>query len=397
MAMQGAQTRSTRSGDAPAATATGLRVMMFDPYPHGYGGSQRVMHRQACTLLARGAAVCVVLPGRGAFFDELVAAGIPTRLVPAPPALTIFGRQTTGVKAVRAAAALPRYWLRLARVMRSWRPTIVHINDHRGAVLATVAARLSGARVIWHVHSLQPGAALTTAARMAAHGVVVPSRAVVDRMPALALGHKVQVLANPAPDLGTPTDVPAQPHLVTAARLHPDKGLDVLLEALAKLRASAVPEADLVILGGVQTGWETYPADLARQISDLGLGDAVTFAGQVDDVGPRLRGAAVYVQASRPRTEVMPLAILEAMAAGRPIVATAVGAVPEMLEDGVSGLLVPPEDPGALADALAKVLASPAMGAGLGEAAWKRSRGEFGEEAFGATLLEIYGKAARRG
>lgn len=372
------------------APSRALRVLFFDPYPHAFGGSQRVMLRQALCLQERRVPVAVMLPSGGSFFDELTAAGIAPLVVPAPPALSVFGRQTTGSKAVRAAASLPAYWARLARAMRSWGPTIVHVNDHRGGVLAAVPARLAGAKLVWHAHSLQPGTALTTALRMASHGVVVPSRAVLTHMPAAAHRTKVHVLANPAPDFGELPPLPSGARLVTIARLHPDKGLDVLLRALAELRAAAQPDAELVILGSPQTGWEQYPAKLRYDIHELGLDGAVTFAGQVSEVAPALFEAAVYVQPSRPRTEVMPLAILEAMAAGRPIVATAVGAVPELLEDGVSGVLVQPEDAAALTAALTEVLADRTGAAALGAAARQRARTVFGGEAFADNLESIY-------
>jgi glycosyltransferase involved in cell wall biosynthesis len=387
---------ATRGNADPLATSRAIprreppRVALFDPYPHVFGGSQRVMLRQAQVLREHGSSVCVMLPGRGAFHDSLAHEGIPTCVGPAPPSLSIFGRQTTGTRALRAAGALPLYWLRLARTMRAWRPDIVHLNDHRGALLASVPGRLAGAKVVWHVHSLQPGTLLTTAARVTAHAVVVPSRAVVAQMPALGHGSKLRVLANPAPDLGPPRELPGRPRLVTASRIHPDKGLDVLLHALALLRANSVPDAELLVLGGTQTGWEDHPRELDELAERLGVRGAVTFAGHVDDVAAHLRSAAVYVQASRQRTEVMPLAILEAMAAGRPIVATAVGAVPEMIEDGATGMLVPPEDAGALASRLAAVLEDRTLALRLGNAAWKRSQVELGTESFGSTLGAIY-------
>ena len=90
------------------------------------------------------------------------------------------------------------------------------------------------------------------------------------------------------------------------------------------------------------------------------------------------------------RAEGMPNAVLEYMAAGRPVVATAVGAVPELIEDGTHGLLVPPGDPGALARAIARLLADPGLARRLGEAARWRARERYGREAMVRRFEDFY-------
>ncbi|MCI0371713.1 MAG: glycosyltransferase, partial [candidate division NC10 bacterium] len=104
---------------------------------------------------------------------------------------------------------------------------------------------------------------------------------------------------------------------------------------------------------------------------------AVTFAGEQADVRPWLHRMALYVQPSI--AEGMSNSILEAMACGLPVVATRVGGTPEVVEDGVSGLLVPPEDPAAMAKALVTLLRDPPRCAAMGDAGRNRVAREFTE------------------
>lgn len=155
-------------------------------------------------------------------------------------------------------------------------------------------------------------------------------------------------------------------YLLFVGRLRIRKGVEVLLAALAELRRSS-PAAVLRIAGGGEHG----PA-LERRAAELGLRDAVTFLGSCDGARVRglLAGAAALVVPSI--YEGMPLVVLEAMAAGVPVVASAVSGIPEVVVDGETGWLVPPESPAALAAALSEVLANPAAAARRGAAGRRR-------------------------
>jgi len=152
-----------------------------------------------------------------------------------------------------------------------------------------------------------------------------------------------------------PHPLAAAPLVVTAARLHPDKGLDVLVDALVEVRR-AVPGARVRVVGGAQEGFEDLPGELRAAAGRAGVGEALELVGFVDDPAALVAAARCYVQPARERTEILPLAILEAMAAGTPVVATDVGGVADVVRDGDTGLLVPPEDPAALAAAIVRVL-----------------------------------------
>jgi glycosyltransferase involved in cell wall biosynthesis len=133
---------------------------------------------------------------------------------------------------------------------------------------------------------------------------------------------------------------------------------------------------------------------VAGEIARLGLGAAVELLGARDDVQDLLAAADIFVLSSR--SEGMPMTVLEAMAAGLPVVASAVGGVPEAVGDGETGTLVPPGDPDALGRALAVLVADAELRDRLGAAGRRRAEREFGLAGFRRAHLELYRAAVRR-
>jgi glycosyltransferase involved in cell wall biosynthesis len=159
---------------------------------------------------------------------------------------------------------------------------------------------------------------------------------------------------------------PDRPLWVCAARLEEQKGHAVLLDALA-----ALAEKDLDFIA-LLAGDGSLRADLEARSRAHGLGERVHFLGQVAVIGPLLAAAdAVLLPSLR---EGLPLTLLEAMVRGRAVLASAVGGIPEVVEDGVSGLLFPPGDAAALATLLEQVHARPRDAEALGAAAMRRVR-----------------------
>jgi glycosyltransferase involved in cell wall biosynthesis len=165
---------------------------------------------------------------------------------------------------------------------------------------------------------------------------------------------------------------------LTAARLDAQKGLDVLLRA-----APSVDGARFVIAG---TGVERDR--LEREAAELGVSEKVVFLGHREDVGALLAAADAFVLPSL--FEGTPLSLLEAMAATKPIVATAIPGIEELVTTDESALLIPPGDPEALAAALRRIVAEPALRANLGTAARRRVATEFGIEANTRRVMRIY-------
>lgn len=334
------------------------RAALFDAYPHVYGGAQRTDHLLSLLLPKRGWRLEIIVPAAGPFTERLAADGLPVTVVEAPPALRVYGRATTGLRAAWAALHLPWWWYRLNRTLRQHDVEVTHVVDHRGLLLAGVAARAARTRLVWHVQGIDTSRWLNWLGARLAHEVVVPTRAVLRLMPALEQARSLRAIANVVPDharRAEPVSLASEPAIVTTARLHPDKGLDVLIDALAIVRKDD-EQATVRIIGPSQDGFDQLTDQLRHQAALLGIDEAVELVGFVERPEELVADARCYVQPARERTEILPLAILEAMATGVPVVATDVGGVRDIVRDGDTGLLVPPEDPGALAEALVRIL-----------------------------------------
>ncbi len=195
------------------------------------------------------------------------------------------------------------------------------------------------------------------------------------------------------PDVRPELTAPDVPIVGALGRLDPVKGYDTLIAAVARLCAEGVR------LRCVIAGLGPEEARLRRLIHQSGLGREVTLLGLREDVPALLRAFDVAVMASR--SEGAPLAIIEYMAAGLPIVATRVGGIPELIEPGVHGILVEPDDPVALADGIRRLLEHPTEAATLAAAARARQRAEFDLDVVVAQLQELYlslylGRGGRR-
>ncbi|MCL5958224.1 MAG: glycosyltransferase [Chloroflexi bacterium] len=165
-------------------------------------------------------------------------------------------------------------------------------------------------------------------------------------------------------------------------KLEFQKGHDVLLESLTKV-VTRLPSFKLLVLGE-----GSLRVELEAKTSELNLHDHVVFMGFADDVGSVLSCVDLVVMPSH--FEGHPLALLEAMAAGRTVIATDVGGVPEVIRPGETGILIPPGSPDALASSILDVASAPDMAAKLGRAAAADVRARFSIQAAMAQYLALY-------
>ena len=177
----------------------------------------------------------------------------------------------------------------------------------------------------------------------------------------------------------------SDPLAVHVGNIRPGKGHEVLISATVDIHES-LPGATVVSIGG-----EKYPGDLERVrrlASEAGIGDAIRFLGRRSDALAFVTAANLFVNPSS--VEGLPVAILEAMALGRPVVATAAGGVPSLVKDEETGLLVEPDDPPALAKAVLRVLVDRELAGRLADAGRDLVEREYGLEAMVRATEDVY-------
>jgi len=280
----------------------------------------------------------------------------------------------------------PRILGDLVRLARERRAAILHVHGYAAADFGRLAARRVGAALVLHEHFADPRmpayqgladrllAGLTDraiAVSASTRDFLVGRRHVpADRVRLIWNGAPLAEFAPVAPDLARATrrelGLPAEAPVVgSISRLSEQKGHRYLLEAAARVAARRKDARFLIVGDGDQMD------ALRRRADALGIAASVVFAGHRPDVPALLGALDVFCISST--YEGTPLALFEAMAAGKAIVSTSVDGCREVLEDGVTGLLVPPADPEALSSALLRCLDDPALRASLAKRAREAS------------------------
>lgn len=363
--------------------------------------------RLAEATAAAGAEVRVLAPHvRGAPLEEVVHGVSVRRFRYAPERMERVGyrgdlhrqRLWSPLVTVGVPAFLVAFATAVRREIRAFRPTLVHAHWWiPGGLLAAGASpaplvvtchgsdiRLLDGSFLWRRLA---GRVFARAAR-----VTTVSRFLARDLEAHFPGLAPRLVVTPMPvdveHFASGRDVPRShpPRLLYAGNLLESKGVDDLLDAFAALRARGVP-CRLKILGD-----GSHAPALRLRARALGVQDDVDWSGFVPQTRmPAEYGAStVTVLPTRGRHEGLGLTLVEALLAGSAVVGTRVGGIPEVVDDGVTGLLVPPEDPPALAAALESLLADPVLRARLTAAGAARAADDYGSRAASRRILDIY-------
>jgi len=284
--------------------------------------------------------------------------------------LSQFRRDSSWFAAIPLMARLAAIVAEIARAARSH--DVVYANSQKAFVLASIAGLFVRRPLIWHLHDIISAdhfgivqrRTQVLLANARATKVIVPSQAAATAF--IEAGGRrdlVEVVPNglalpPEPrtsaELRRSLDLPTRPLVGVFSRLARWKGQHVLLEALASL-----PDVGCIIVGDALFGEQAYAAELKQMVLARGLADRVHFLGHRNDV-PKLMMAVDAMVHPSINPEPFGRTLVEAMLARVPVIATNAGAAPDILEEGSAGTLVPPNDPAALARAIATVLAKPA-------------------------------------
>ena len=303
--------------------------------------------------------------------------------------------------APRSEVDLASAW-RLARVIAMHRPDVVHAHDPHAVSMASMALSFGvGSSVPRLVASRRVDFNLqrNSFSRWKYRRVecfIAASRAIADILAHDGIPRARIVVVHDGIDVDTVMHAPAAdlhqefwfpkgvPVLVNVGALVPHKGQRFLVEAMARVRRH-VPDAQLVIFGEGQ-----LREALEQQVRDLDLQKHVVLAGFREDVLSLTRSADLFVMSSV--TEGLGSTVLDAMAMGLAVVGTRAGGIPEVVEDGVTGVLVPPGHADALGDALVRVLADAPARARMGEAGRARVRERFGVDRLVEGTLAAYAR-----
>jgi glycosyltransferase involved in cell wall biosynthesis len=289
----------------------------------------------------------------------------------------------------------------LARSVRDENYALIHTHTPRAAMIGSIAARLAGVPLVHHVHSptgrdstrrLQDGinARIERYSIAGASAVIAVSNSLAQYAAAQGIcPTKIHVVPNGVPVLGPLSDrrPPCGTWTIgTVALFRPRKGLEVLLEAIAALR-HAGHDVRLRAVGEFET--TAYRQQIDAQVARLKIGPFIEWTGFTQDVPGELARLDLFVLPSL-FGEGLPMVVLEAMAAGIPVVGTRVEGVPEAIRDGLDGVLARPNDPADLARAIADFVQGRADWSAIRNSAHRRQAEKFSAASMARGVAEVY-------
>jgi glycosyltransferase involved in cell wall biosynthesis len=352
--------------EPPPAGPEPPTVLLMANFAGLVGGGEESLVALVAQLDRQRVRPVAAVPAEGEVAARLRALGVPVTVLPMPP-----------FRPWRA-ASIGLALRQLRGFLAAERVALVHAHGGRGALYAALAGRPAGTPLLWHARTADPDRWLDPILARLAHTIVANSGATASRFRRWPSA-RVIVVPNGV-DLARFAARPADPALRRAlglpldgvvvgyvGRLERGKGPDVLLEAAERLQVK-VPSVTLLMVGD-------GPLRVPLVARATAVGVRAVFAGRRTDV-PDVLGLC-DVLAVPSRQEAFGRVIIEAMAAHVPVVASAVGGIPEVCADRITGLLVPPEDPDALAAGLAATLTDPDATAARVQAAAAAVRARF--------------------
>lgn len=388
------------------------RVMLFD-HTAQLGGGEIALLDMVRFLDRSKVTPIVVLGSNGPLADRLRGIAEVHILELTPKVLqarkdTLGAASLLQLKSVVHAAA---YVLQISDFIRTNEIALIHTNSLKADILGGIAGRLARTPVIWHIRDRisddylpKPVVRLVRMlCRVLPDYVIGNSAATLETLklngakPNIAIGSGVDLVAfhesgdSSMPD---PGNSPRKALIGLVGRICPWKGQHIFLRAAAEVHKQ-FPHARFQMIGAALFEEQDYEIELREMAKDLGIAHAVEFTGFRSDVPDLMRNLDILVHAST-TGEPFGQVIVQGMAAGKAVVATNGGGVPEIVVHGETGLLVPMRDAPALASAMCTLLNSPELAAKMGRAGRRRVLEHFTIEQTARKIETVYAELAAR-
>lgn len=381
---------------------SGPRTVLYLDHTAKMGGGEVALLGLVTALDPTRYTPVVALASEGPLVGKLQEAGVEVHVLPLSSSVVDTRKEAVGLRSVLRLGQIGQvagYAARVARLARTRGVDLIHTNSLKADFYGGLAGRMARIPTLWHVRDRIEGgylprpaaAAFRALARLVPQCVVANSQSTLDclRAPRSSRFAVVHDGCDPdrydAPSEAFSTD---EPVVALIGRIAPWKGQHVFVDAAASVRAS-FPRARFWIVGAPLFGEHDYEAAVRAQVERLGLGERVEFLGFRDDVTAVLAQTDVVVHAST-HGEPFGQVVIEGMAAGKPVVATDGGALPEIVENGRTGLLVPMGDAAAMAGAICRLLEDPARARAMGLAGRQRVRDNFTIQQTACKMQAVY-------
>ncbi len=359
----------------------------------GLGGAERSLLELICALSAHHIEPVLLAPGPSDLERAALALQIPVVRVP----VQRLRRSRAGL--VRSVVRLPRGWAAVGRVLREVRPRIVHANSGHAMAWIGPSCRLARIPAVWHWRDFDAGAHLQLLATACDLAVTISGavqrhaeRVLGGRLPVRCVGHGVaeppRIPEHAARRWRTTS---TEPLVVMAGQAVERKGHDVFIEAIARAR-ERWPGLRGVIACPSWDPASTWIDQIRTRAESV---EGIEVVGELPSVTCLFRAADVVIVPSR--REPFGRVAVEAMWAGRAVIASEVDGLSEIVSHGETGLLVPPGDPAALALALEALLENPRRRHRMGGAGRVRARTLFTPSRVASATIDVYETLRRSG
>jgi glycosyltransferase involved in cell wall biosynthesis len=395
-----------------------MKIAYFVAEYRTFAGSQKSLLYAMRAWKQQGGEILAILPGEGLCAEMYRRHNIPTFVLPAPSSLHLFQRRLLNLSlwqrlCIWLSEVLPYSYL-IAKFLRKEKVSILHCNSTRSILIAGWLPRWQNVSTLLHVHGKQidKGLLWNIAQWLAVRIILVANHLRTEVCPLFQA--KTRLLYNAI----IPEEIELLslnyideflisiqlPKIITFSSIIPTKGIHHLIRA-ANLVQQKFPSLFIVVGAESDKVYAAYVQKLSQEL----CGQLFVFTGWLDNPYPLLRQSDVAVIATIKRSERvptdnpramplgegLPLFLLEAMALGKPIVATRTEGNEEVVIDGETGYLVPPADPQALAEAILRLLKDPFLRCQMGQKGKERVQSLFSMDRYQAELVQIYAEVIK--